>query len=138
MNSLYLIYRETSEYIDNDEEREWSESTKEWHPVSLHKKKKDYFKDLWPEEIQTELDVSGLNKVWMVVVRYFDGGTFGRTNGYWKIIDVYKTDEEAYAKAKEIKEDKRTWRELKKGEYQPWKSYFSGLEDVEVHRMEID
>jgi len=70
--------------------------------------------------------------LWVVVARYYDGGTFGSTSGYGSIEGVFETDVEAQEMEQKIRIGKAP------GEgYKPWAGYFSGLEDVEVHLVAL-
>ena len=73
--------------------------------------------------------------LYVVVVRYYDGNTFGRTCGYGHIEAVLKTKEEAEILEKRIWEDNDF---ISYRGYNPWHGYFSGLEDVEVHKVMVD
>ena len=64
--------------------------------------------------------------VYMVLVRYRDGDTFGCTHGNWYIEGVYLDAKKAQRISRQISTNKY------KGEYLPWEGYFSSLESVEV------
>lgn len=65
--------------------------------------------------------------LFVVVVRYYDGGTFGRTCGYGSIEGVFATHEEAQARAKDLENGGKSIHG-----YNRWDSYFAGLERTEV------
>jgi len=77
-----------------------------------------------------QFDVTGRvkpgDKVHLVIVRYFDGCTFGRTCGLWKIAGAFASEADAKALEKSILD--RTY-----DGYRPWDGYFSGFESCGVH-----
>jgi hypothetical protein len=98
----------------------------------------------FPETIEIGFDPEEDMKVTLVVARYYTGDTFGTTNGNWRVIAVVKTTEEALKVQEAIKKSvKSDCYEIKVPEVFlnhstcDWNGYFEGLEDVELHRMEI-
>jgi hypothetical protein len=90
----------------------------------------------WVEEIEVGFDPAKVDEVYLVVVRYRDGGTFGST-GYWKLIGPYLTSKEAYGVEDAINKD--AYGDPKK-EYMPWRGYFASLTSVgvEIFRLRGD
>lgn len=80
--------------------------------------------------IYCDFNHSDIDKVYLVVVRYTDGDTFGTTRGNWYIESACKTEEEALKIGESIEDGSY------KG-YKPWEGFFSGFESVEVIEMEI-
>jgi len=68
--------------------------------------------------------------IYVVVVRYQTGDSFGTSHGRWEMEGGYLTKEEA-AKVKESIND-NTYEG-----YKSWKGYFEALEDVEIHELKI-
>jgi hypothetical protein len=66
--------------------------------------------------------------VFLAVVRYSTGSTFGRQNGYWHIEGAYLDCKEAHKTVQDIIADRYS----KKGKYTVWKGYFERLEYAEV------
>lgn len=66
------------------------------------------------------------DKVWLVVARYYDGGTFGGTSGLWQIVEVAASAKDA--------QDISAGVARRPG---PWKGYFASLEDVEIHERVV-
>jgi hypothetical protein len=64
-------------------------------------------------------------EVFMVVVRYTDGHSFGTTHGYWHITGVYPKASTARRLAKQIKNNKYS-------DYKPWDGYFASLDSVDI------
>ena len=66
--------------------------------------------------------------LYLAVIRYHDGGTFGSQYGYSHYCGLSKT----YTGAEEL------IKEAKLGSsYKPWEGYFSGLDDEEVYPLHI-
>lgn len=75
------------------------------------------------------------DELYLTIVRYYDGGTFGRTCGYWHVHGVHRTAEEAAKLAKTVRakgSDQHSY-----DQYRPWIGYFAGLEDVEIHKFRV-
>lgn len=64
----------------------------------------------------------------LVIVRYYDGSTFGTTYGYWDIVKVTNDIKVASQLQKDITEKKG---KNPKG-YTPWDGFFGGFERVET------
>jgi len=138
--SLYLKYNESrsgGEICEGQENDSWPSHEDEnidFDPEYLVLAAEDNRPD-WVEEIK-DIDFEPskyVNKlVYLVIVRYYDGGTFGRTCGYWKIMLCTTKQKEALKLEKSIRDGS-----YQKGEYLEWNGYFAGLEDVEIHSLEI-
>lgn len=89
-----------------------------------------FFKD----SIEVDPSVLDCSEVYLVVVRYQTGDTFGRSYGNFHFYSVRKTEEEA------IKDRLDCESPVKKGDYEnyrPWDGYFERLEHVEIHKMKL-
>lgn len=89
----------------------------------------------YPHEVLGPEDVKEGDELYLTIVRYYDGGTFGRTCGYWHVHGVHKTAAEAAELAKTVHakgSDRRSY-----DQYCPWIGYFAGLEGVEVHEFRV-
>ena len=73
--------------------------------------------------------LSDLDKLYLAVIRYSTGNTFGRCNGCWHIVGVAPTYDIAKAMIKEALESEDS--------YKPWEGYFEHYEDDEVHTLEV-
>lgn len=87
-----------------------------------------------------EIECQKLPKtVYVVLVRYKDGDTFGNSYGHGYIEGVYLSEDQAQKIVESIREDKY----VKKGgakkfaSYLPWNGYFNRLESVNYHPMMI-
>ena len=70
------------------------------------------------------------NALHLAVVRYFSGGTFGNTCGYFYIVGAFKTSTDAEVAIKKTLESKDPVN-------YPWNGYFSGYEDDEIHVLNV-
>ena len=136
--NLYLNYHESrsgGEICEGQENDPWpshEDEFTEWSPTHLHKTGD---KAQWMrEQIQVDFDPLVGQDVWLVAVRYYTGGTFGRTCGCWSIIGVY----EHQGQAEKVKAGIYDESYMPACGYKCWVGYFEGLEDVEVHRMTVE
>jgi hypothetical protein len=70
--------------------------------------------------------------VFLVVVRYEDGDTFGSCYGNFHFYSIRATEKEA-EKDKAIIETPRG----ENDDYRPWDGYFERLEEVEIYEMPL-
>lgn len=70
-----------------------------------------------------------MNKLFLAVVRYGKGDTFGHTNGAWYIVGIAPTWEIAQAML-----DEETAPGAKN---KPWQGYFESLESTEIHPLDL-
>ena len=83
--------------------------------------------------VEVSKEVFEAKKVYLVVVRYEDGDTFGRSYGNWHIVDVVLTEEEA----RDIDSGIRSKTYTDKCGYNCWEGYFNRLESVEIHEFPV-
>lgn len=132
---VYIEYNESREGGEaiNPEER-WSSHedtniTVEF--IRLHRempKNRFYYDSIeLPNKKMLEMD-----RLFLAVVRYGTGGTFGHTNGAWYIVGIAPT----YKIAEAILEE--ATKPSKPGDYshyKPWEGYFESLQDTEIHEL---
>lgn len=81
-----------------------------------------------------ELDCKELPKVvYVVLVRYSDGDTFGNSYGHGHIEGVYLSEDDAQKVVEAIRNDKYKSKET----YVPWVGYFNRLESANYHPMVV-
>ena len=111
---------------DNREfESKWdgfSHTVRTGHTFKVYNKKIDY------PDYSFDTDIEDPH---VVIVLYYDGGTFGRTEGYVQYLPP-STKEESEQYAKMILNKKP----LNMGFYEYWYGYFSGLQKVGILRMD--
>lgn len=79
-------------------------------------------------------DLAKLDKLYMAVVRYSTGNTFGHTQGAWHVEGFAPTYQIAELMLEEatkpsIKGDYKS--------YKPWEGYFERLTNTEIYTMEV-
>jgi hypothetical protein len=88
-------------------------------------------------------------EVFLVVVTYSSGDTFGSSSGNVTIVGCYEEKAQAESIASDIRADdmdvdrdyRRSGKKTKKERFtgcKEWTGYFDGLEGVEVHRLRLD
>ena len=130
---LYMNVTERSSGGEAESDEEWSHHSDvvlDVQFISVYRNKKDGFFPSYSFEVSEEIYNS--DKVFLVIPRYFDGGTFGRTCGYWKVEGAFLTETEALEMSRQIETGT-----YKKGQFLSWNGYFAGLEGVEVHCFTI-
>lgn len=130
-NYLYLVYREEchgGEVCAGQENDSWPNhepSYTEFEPTILTRKPTD-----WCHEIEVTKDLLSAEKLYMLVVLYQSGGTFGCSHGNWKVLGLFQTIEEAEAEQKKVSSPDF------KG-YKPWEGYFERLESFDIHALSV-
>jgi hypothetical protein len=78
-----------------------------------------------------------MGKLFLAVVRYGTGDTFGHTNGAWYIVGVAPTYKIAQAM---LDDETKPSPEPAKGEwqrYKRWEGYFESLDGTEIHELSL-
>lgn len=94
----------------------------------------------WVETMVTKEEIKPLDTVYVVVVRYSDGDTFGSSSGNYDFRLVTRIPELAVKTRLAIengtyKDTKNEWESP--GHYR-WQHYFASLEHVEIHKLTVD
>lgn len=131
---VYMTYtedREGGEVCAGQENDSWPDyepTTIAFAPIGLFVEPNQ-----WCETIEIGFDPS--NKIneylFVLIVRYQDGDTFGYTSGYWRVEGIYLSTSEADKIKQKIVSGK-----YKK--YEPWNGYFAHLENIEIHRIRLE
>lgn len=138
--SLYLDTTETSTGGHPESDDEWCHHSDIVLSVTFnHVYRNKNSESFWGgSSFEVTEEVYRASRVYLAIVRYSDGGTFGRTVGYWEVMGAFKTEAEAVAMTTSI--DKGTFKtdypHLARP-YMPWEGYFSGLQGTEVHSFPI-
>jgi len=133
-DKIYLYYNEDEtggNISEGYEDSEWPSHEplyRSFHVLGLSRTIK---KNDWIEQIEVDFDPKEVNDVWVVIVRYQSGDSFGSSYGNWHIEGAYKAEGKAIFIKKSI--ENGTY----KGWYKPWIGYFEGLESVEVVKMNL-
>ena len=143
MAELYLTYSTTETIVESEHDEPgeygWSQSERNFTPHHLTRTKPTTHYEWY--QIEVADDLLKKDHLWMVVVRYTDGCTFGSTSGYFKIIDcvvdrTYADELERQIRAGEY-ETYYTWNGKEQKALNEWEGYFASLDDVEIHGMEV-
>jgi len=133
---VYLTYDQNEGGGEALSDEQWSDRADGWKtfdPKHLYAKvNKD--KPYWVETIYPDFDpIDYIGKsVYVIVVRYSTGDTFGHSTGEWFVEGVYNDVDETKKVSDSI--NKGTYGS---GKYQPWQGYFERLQDVEVHKFTL-
>lgn len=143
MPNLYISTSESSyggEPESNDEWCHHSDITRHVTFNAVFRKKGSGF---WASAGYFEVsdEVFNSDQVYLVIVRYRDGGTFGSTTGNWHIQKAFTNPEDAKALASSIRngsyEKEMNRKHGQYNHYMPWVGHFSRLEGVEIHCFKI-
>lgn len=132
MTDLWLTYDEQKsggEICEGDEDNEYPSHEDESIDFTLtgcFLKEKDV--GYHRERVTVDFDVSQGSAVWIVVVRYGTGGTFGHIDGAWGIIGIYQKEDEAVKIESSIKDDSYEG-------YKYWQGYFESFQGVEITKL---
>lgn len=133
--TLYLTYDESrtgGAVCEGQENDPWPSYEDEYTEFTLIRCNKESKNAAWAKEsLETTFKPEVGSKVWVVVVRYSTGGTFGTTNGAWTILGIYEHLDEA--KKVEASVHDNTY-----SGYKCWVGYFESLECVEIESMTVE
>lgn len=137
MPTLYISTTEDSHGGEPESDEEWCHHSDVVKSVSFDSVSRNP-QGFWGcgSGFEVSPEVYEAEKVFLVIVRYYDGGTFGRTTGNWEVMGSFLTEQEALSMADSI-EDGTMEKNSKQPYSLPWVGYFNGLEGVEVHCFTI-
>lgn len=116
----------------SDREPEYQEIQK----ITIHKTKGDLF--FCPGSIEIDKNLLDEKGLFLVIVLYQTGDTFGTSYGNHHIVNAYKTEEEANNKKDGINKHYEEYQKTGKYTgYCPWIGYFERLENVLVEYVEF-
>lgn len=127
---LYVVYDERRYGGGKKEQGEFADREDEQIEVDWKFCLRKNIEQWWVETVQVDFDPQTVNHVFLVVVRYSDGDTFGRTEGHWHIIGAYKDPEKA-------KEMESTVKAKKYKGHKPWIGYFARFTNVSTHFLQV-
>lgn len=147
---IYLYGEEHTEVLSCDfNSGDWSgfnEETITYTPTGMTLKPGIYSEvievDFNPEEVEKAGQF-----VYVLIVTYCDGGTFGRTNGLHHIITATLDTKEAERIAQNIRADEEKYKKDYAGYhegdkqydgYSPWIGYFSRLQEMVIYIFKIN
>lgn len=135
---LYLGYKTSSTGGQQESDEPYSSRSPQHIEVtftSLSRESGTFF----GHNIEVTDEVYAADEVFIVVVRYRDGDTFGTSYGNWTVWAATATEAEAVKIAGSITDGSlvREAEKAKGGAYFPWNGYFNSLEGVEVHGFRV-
>lgn len=128
----YDSYSSGGERVDPD--YQWSDRTERVTTVNF---KKLHRKSPTSRFFYDSVEVSNpkmleLDELYLAVVRYRTGDTFGTTTGAWHVVGVAPTYKIAELMLKEATAPSEPG---DYSHYKPWEGYFESLEDTEIHKL---
>ena len=129
-NHIYLTYEEDrmgGESVDDSDP--WSNREPEYitfNVIGLYAENPGG----WPESIPVDFVVLTGMPVYVIIVRYKTGDTFGETSGAWHVVGAYDNMEEAKKILESIENDSFDG-------YKPWDGYFEVFQSARIHPMTL-
>lgn len=142
---IYLTYNEYRSGGEPDDPSDrWTSHADEiieFHPTGLFTQKCSFQETLSVPFVPSEhVD----KPIYVVVVRYYDGSTFGRICGLWKVVGAFTDNDGVKAALKAVNEGKNSQEVAERiapfvceDYFGAWFGYFSGFEGVEVHELTL-
>lgn len=127
---LSLDYNENRTGGERESDEQWSSRRPTYITVEFHSLSRGSSR-LSNGNIEVTQEQYDARELFVVIVRYRDGDTFGTSHGHWTVAGVALTADEARkieAEAHGPKPDSH---------YREWDGYFNGLESVEIHCFTI-
>ena len=138
---LYIVYEEHKtggELLSDEPYSDRTDTDIDFSIISVHHRQKFSEEKLpWKrEKVELDFDPSTKDEIYIVVVRYSDGDTFGHIEGCWEIVEVCDNIDKAYEIANNIEEEKdHEYKGYKN--YVPWKGYFARFTSVSVEIQRV-
>ena len=131
-NEIYLTYNEDRKGGQSLSDEPWSDREDEKIEFSVEEVFASIDNLNWVETIEVGFNPTDFidKDIFVIVVRYSTGGTFGNTDGAWHVEGAYTKIEEANKIVKSIEDDTYC-------RYKPWSGYFERLSDIEVHKITL-
>jgi len=139
---LYLGYTTTSSGGERESDEPYSSRSPQYIEVkftSLTRQSGTFF----AHDIEVSDEVHAADEVFLVVVRYQDGDSFGTSHGNWTVFKAVTSEAEATEIAGSIEDGslaKAVEADQKRGVYNTclqWVGYFNSLEGVEIHSFRV-
>lgn len=128
---LYINYSSSRSGRESKSNEPYSNREDEYREVEFHGIYRNSPDAFFYDSREVSEEVFNSDKVYMVVVRYESGDTFGRTFGNWHIFDIFATEKEADHISGLIENDKLDG-------YVRWKGYFERFQWVEIHEFKVN
>ena len=131
---FYLKYKESRSGGESESSEPYSCRSPEYIEVTFQSLSREKGDDFFPYTVEVDEDTYGHDTVFLVVVRYQDGDSFGSSHGNWMVWRTVSSEEEALKIQASIKDGSL---DKDKTTYRPWTGYFNNLEDVEIHGFRV-
>lgn len=137
---LYLVYDETrsgGNICEGEEDSDWPNRDPEYIEVSFtalyrNPPENRFFYD----SFEVSEEVYNAEQVYMAVVRYSDGDTFGYTSGYWSVEGIFSSQSEAEKLLSKL--DNEASQPFTMGKYtKAWHGYFGSFEGTQVEFLTV-
>lgn len=86
--------------------------------------------DICVETISVTPEMFKAKELYLLVVRYGSGDTFGSSSGNWRILGLFQTSDQAEKYKKKVLSNDYDG-------YKPWEGYFECLEGFEIHKLSV-
>lgn len=132
---LYLAYHENrtgGEICEGQENESWPSHESSHTEVIFERLCRNQPCDrMFYDSFEVDPALIPHSELFLAVVRYSSGDTFGNSEGNWHTAGVFKTRKEAAKHLEHITSDKYTG-------CKPWEGYFESLEGTTVERLQIE
>jgi len=128
--NLYVKYEENSTGGEPESDDPWSTLSPTYITVEWKNAYIENPNQLYVERTEINFNPEDLKYVYILVVIYSDGNTFGHSYGNNCLIGAYKSIEKTQKIKKTIEKNKY------KG-YKPWEGYFAELTDIEIIKVNL-
>ena len=98
--------------------------------------------DYQVETVDIDFDIKDINHIYIVVVRYKSGSSFGNSYGEWELIGAYKNYEDAQEVLDKINYDEEhkhneDYKKEYEKDFRSWDGYFERFESAEIEVLHI-
>ena len=132
MKTLYITYDSYSTGGEAESDEKWCSFTPKQTTVNFRFLHRDTPRErFFYDSFEVDDSLLEKNELFLAVVRYSTGDTFGSSHGMWHIHGAFADYETA------LKELEEVTKPSPKGGYKPWEGYFESLEGIEVHCLKV-
>ena len=133
LKKLYVVY--SYDYtervpVPGDENEDWPNYQDQNTSFDVHYVTKKHPDQIYVESFEVSDDVYSQDKLFLPVCRYTTGDTFGRRQGDYQMLGLFKTSEEAAEYIKFAQSDKYDGLKY-------WEGYFETLEGFEIYCLSV-
>ena len=136
---LYLGYSTHSTGGEPESDEQWSSRSPQYINVTFNTLTRESG-TFFGHDITVSDEVYNADEVFLVIVRYQTGDTFGTSYGNWTVWAAVTSADEAEKISDDITSgalEKAREKDPSKYVYLPWVGYFESLEGVEIHSFRV-